>query len=730
LPVLMRRAASTAQQAGQRASFVQNMAYVARQPYARKVALLLTIAAATLTLADFVFKATVAESVEASELAVYFATIYFVLNVLSLGVQLVLVGWLLRRFDLAIALTVLPVLLLGGGVSIIAIGGLASALAIKGADGSLRYSLHRTATELLYVPLSEQARHRIKGFLDVVGQRGGQALASVAILSVAAFALPTWIVAAALIVLAALWASCAVAVRAPYLDLFRNRLSKGRTDPLAEFPELDVASLETIIASLDSDRDELVIAALEALERENKTRLVPALILYHPSEEVVLHALDLFTTAERTNVVPTIDRLLEHDSPRIRAAAVAARSVLAPDEQRLRMRLSLEDSPEVRATIMVNLIAMGAIVGSDAKDSLRALIDNGTTETKIGLAEAVERRAAAGFEEEIIRLAGDLEPAVRLKAMDAIGAVRSPEFVPLLVNFLADERTRAAARSLLLTFGDNGFDALREALEDQALHHVVRWRLPRALCMFAPEVAAPVLLRQLPKEQDGMVRYRIIRALELLVRQEPRLVLDQQLLDTTIRDTVGRAYRYLDRAQIMISGARAEESRATAGHALLVRLLGDKETNAVDRLFRLLGLRYRREDFSSIYRGLSSEQPAIRASSIELIESALPVPLRGAVIGLVDDIEDEQRLVAAGNFHKRLGHDYRGVLDSMLHSSSDVVQDFTAYHIGELRLTALYTSMSSLPAEAKSRADIARAIELLSSIGENDMTLKEYSDAE
>ena len=50
--------------------------------------MLLTAAAATLTMADYVFKAEISAHVPREQLGEYFATIYFVVNVLSLMVQL------------------------------------------------------------------------------------------------------------------------------------------------------------------------------------------------------------------------------------------------------------------------------------------------------------------------------------------------------------------------------------------------------------------------------------------------------------------------------------------------------------------------------------------------------------------------------------------------------------------------------------------------------------------
>src|SRR5690606_12548926 len=128
-----------------RPSILESGRYVAGNPYARRVALLVVVGAAAVTLADYIFKSRVSSIVPQHELAATFATVYLVLNVISLFVRIGLVGWVLRRFGVMTALSLLPLLLFGGGLGMLAIGGLGAALAIKGADGALRYSMHRTA---------------------------------------------------------------------------------------------------------------------------------------------------------------------------------------------------------------------------------------------------------------------------------------------------------------------------------------------------------------------------------------------------------------------------------------------------------------------------------------------------------------------------------------------------------------------------------------------------------
>jgi AAA family ATP:ADP antiporter len=701
---------------GERDTLLVSARFVVRSPYARRLLGLAVVGAGATTLADYLFKSAAAASIAPAELARFFALVYVLLNGGALLVQIALVRPALRRLTALGALAVLPLLLALGGVALAAAGGLAAAFAVKGADGALRHTLHRTASELLYAPLATRARARAKAFADAVGQRGGQCLASLGILAAVWLGAPLPALGVGLAALAALWLVGLVELRGHYVDLFRRLLREDRIEHLEGFPQLDIASLETLIAALDSRDEAEVIAAMSVLERERRPHLIPALILYHPSERVVEHALALFVRTARSSAVHALDHLVDHPSIRIRQAMVAARSVLVEDERWLRMRLSEEESPEVRAAIMVNLIAAGAIVGSDARDALDSLLRHGTAGTRIALAEAIARRDAHGFEPALLELSRATEPAVRSAAAQAIGTVRSPSLVAALIDLTSAESTRKAAAAALIAFGDAGLAALVAALADPATPADVRWQLPWIATRFAPQPAATALVSQLTREWDGMVRYRLIVALERIARRQPDIQLDAAALDTVIDGTIRRAYRYLDRRLTLARGAERDPRRATPGHEILCRLLADKQADTVGRLYRLLGLAHRTEDLARIHRGLRSARSDVRDSGIELTEALLRPPLRGAVLGLVEDTPDAERLAAAGPYHAPLGLDYEGVLENMLASSSDSVRLLTVYHIGELGLRSLRAPVEAMARGEDPPGDAVRALHLLAEV--------------
>jgi AAA family ATP:ADP antiporter len=716
VPAFFRTAGESSPRPELAGGFSDRLRYVAQTRYARFVVSYLLVSTICLTLADFLFKSVVAKTIQQADLGTFLGSFYFGLNVASFACQLFLVPELLRRFTVGAALALLPLLVVTAGLGVVMTGALGAVLALKSADGALRHSLHRTASEVLFLSFGDQARRSIKALAEGVGQRGGQVVGSLAILAVSALHAPTRVLAALLVVLAALWLALAIGLRAPYLETFRARLKAARLSRLEEYPELDVASLETLIAALDSRWDGEVGAALDVLEREHKTHLVPALILYHPSEAVVERALAMFTAAGRSDVVRTIDRVLEHPSARVRAAAIAARSVLAADPEPLWRRLEVDESEQVRATILINLVISGAIAGKAAGVRIETLLDTGNSATKIALAEAIGRRAAAGFASVLVKLASDEATNVRLAAIDAMSRVLDASLVPALIDGLAREATRAHAERALAYYGTDGLTALSRVLE-RPESSALRWRIPHAISCFEPKPAAAALLARLPEELDGRVRYQIICALERLVRRNPTLPLDRRLLRAAIDHTVARAFRYLDCWLVLGRGGEADPTRKTAGYDLLRQVLLDKHGNAVARLFRLLGLAYPSEDFAQVHRGLSAGKDA-RATSMELIENVLREPLRSATRALADDAPAAERLRHCGKYHDPLDLDYSGLLSHLIESDSETLQDVTVFHLGELRFGGFRERIERLPNADGRRSDVTLALSLLSPAAE------------
>jgi AAA family ATP:ADP antiporter len=699
-------------------SFREAVRVIGEHPYVRPLAGLVVSSTVAVTLADYLFKAAVARDIAPEHLAGFFSLVSVALNVLALLVQVFAVGPLLARAGVHRALWVLPALLIAGSTGLLVGGGLVAALLLKSADGSLRYSLNRTATELLYVPLSDVLRSRVKPFIDAAGQRGGQALASLLILTPVAFVPKTPFLVFCLIALSVLWIATAANLQRNYLDLFRSALREGAILTRMDLPGLDLGSLESLFSALNSQSDTEVIAAMDLLVEEDKERLIPALILYHPSKAVALHAFDIFVAAGRKDFVPIADRLLAQGDPEIRAAALRARTLVRPDEALLR-EATHDPSPIVSATAVVGLVSSDRL-SEDARVSLDALLASQSPAAGSALARAISLRPSPVFEDTLLDLAEAPEPEVLVEVARAMAAVRSERFLPALLPMLAQREVRTSAQGALLAHGNPALSFLDRALGDHALPQELRRHLPRTLSLFPAADAAPALLSHLLPEPDGMVRFKILRALGRLRAASPETALDPPTLAQATAETLEAAFRLVHWRSTLEDGGRHHPERQTAGFSLLSTLLRDKEVHALERLFRLIGLQYGGEDFARIHRGVSSANAKVSAAGRELLENVIRPPLRGPLLALIGDAPVSERLAAAAPYYRPPPLDYDSLLDTIVGERSESLRCIACHHVAELGLVSFRPRLAEVYAREKgffAARVIERALALLDAIG-------------
>jgi len=389
----------------------------------------------------------------------------------------------------------------------------------------------------------------------------------------------------------------------------------------------------------------------------------------------------------------------------VRASALAARSSVQADEALLR-GASTDPSPLVRATAAVGLVA-GGWVSDEAHHVLDALLRERDPDALMALARAIERRPSPAFEEVLLQLVELPRTDVQSQAARAMAAVRSEHFLPALLPLLMARDVRPAARAAFRAHGDAALTFLEQALLDSALPREIRSHVPRTISRFDSQAAVDVLMRRLLPETDGAVRYKMIRGLGRMAADHPELEFDARILREAVARTLEAAARLLTWRVALEQGKLDNPRRATAGHDLLVALIHDKQSHALERVFRLLGLLNRSEDLRRIYRGLRSPQPKVQAGSRELLESLLRPPRREEVLALIDS-----RPPGAG----RPGVPaaplpaYEAVLVELLEQPSETMRCLAAYHVGELGLSDLRERLTRLDL-ASSGFFVSRVIE-------------------
>jgi ATP:ADP antiporter, AAA family len=689
---------------------LEDIRVIWRRPYLKRITTLILVSTVTATILDYLFKATVAANVPADYLAQYFSAIYLVLNLASLLAQLFLVSWLVRTSGVTNAIVLLPVFLVLCGGWFVVGGAVMAIMLTRGFDGALRHSLNRTALEMLYVPLPDDLRNRFKSISDVVGQRGGQALASLMILAVLATGWGERLIGMLLVALAIVWIVLALRMRRHYLNMIRHTIDIK--SPLANGldDELDMSSLEVLLTTLNSADDVEVLTALDLLARKNKAHLIPMMILYHPSTPVVVAALDIFVKTRRKECRLYVARLLKHDDFKIRAGVL--RTIEIDDDNEAVFHTALnDDSPEVRSTALVSMINYGILAADEIHSRLDTLLTTGTSRAHAALALSIAEHPNKIFKHALITLAGSYSQKVRSAVAVAMKHMPDEDFMPVLLPMLVHASTRRQAREAMVQIGEPALKILEAAMTDIAYPYEVHLHIPRSISRFPAEDAMPVLLRNIQANLDTSITFKIIRALGRLRADNPKLAIDTKLIDEIIAYMIMSIYRLIDWRVKLDAGVRRNPGRATPVQSLLTSYLEDTDIRAREWLLRLLGLRYPIKDINLIVNGLESKDRSTFAGSLELLSETLPLTLRHQVLGLLDKLAPAERLLNAPATYTKLSGDYELLLTDMLDSIDTHLHCLVAYHVGELgimnlrqRLESLGQSRSSTLAEVSKRA--------------------------
>jgi hypothetical protein len=462
------------------------------------------------------------------------------------------------------------------------------------------------------------------------------------------------------------WLILSWRIKRQYVRRFLATLETGGGATPVHFPDVDGASLQVLIAALESPVEPVALSALALLAAQRRARAIPLSVFAHPSAAVRAKALEVFTESGRRDFAVVVQRLMRHERPEVRIATVRAALALGFDEQTLRC-FATDRSPVVRALIAVRIADRGVI---DA-------MAEGPAEVRAALLQATNDPLL------VRRLADTSVPSVLRAVSQAIARLKDVSFIPLLISHLHFGASRAAVRATLVRFGDHALDALERALEDPGTDIDTRRQIPGTIGDIGTARAAASLARNLRRQADGVVRYKLLLALSRLVAYHPEVSVDHGLIVESAIATGRRLHQLyawrtlLNRAQV------ADARRATDAGRAISSILYDKAALTMQQLFRLMGVLHPRGRTEAVRRAIERGDPTERAAAVEVLDDLLTIELREWVLPLVDDLPEEQRFERiAGRLGLRsTGYDE---LLSAIATLDDTLAKLVTHHTAEL----------------------------------------------
>jgi HEAT repeat protein len=618
--------------------------------YLQSIAALIFISVIVSTLIDYQFKAAAKEAYPSTEaLAVFFGSYYVWLSVVTFLAQVGLTGRLLMGLGLTPSLLLLPFTLVAGSVSLLAWPGLYTATGTRLAEASLRTSVNHSGVEILYLPIPDAIKKKVKVFLDVTVERLGDGTAAFIILFYTLFVGSDAIFLSYFSLgLIFIWVSVVFIVQGGYVEALRRSLSY-REISLNEtrIDYADKGTVEAVLKTLEAREEQSVLFGLELAEKLDPKVVVPRLsrrLLRHSSPEVRSRAIKLFSIIPDPATLKEITQMLQDKNGEVQAEAISAAGAIFKKAAIPITRPHLESSdPHVKRRVLECLLRDGdAGTREAALSAFLTMINDSTAE---GEKSRVEAATLAGevhdpaFPAHLARLIRD-DPSYPVvhEAMAAAGKGKYPGVLQDIISRLGGNATKVGAREALIQYGEIAVEGLRYALFDPRVSRDTRLNIPRTLSKIHSQAAMDALLGGL-LEEDRSIRFKVILALEEMARRFAGLKVDREMIESAI---ISDVMLYSQRFVIFFTLFGVGEKPLPDG-PLLSQALTDSMERVKERAMWLLSLVYPPQDIRRTWAALSSEDPTKRAHAIELLDNLLTGNIKRYVFPLFSDDEHDQR---------------------------------------------------------------------------------------
>jgi AAA family ATP:ADP antiporter len=619
-------------------------------------------------LADYQFGVIAERSfLEVDRLTAFFGLMSFLLSIISLGIQLFVTSRVLKSLGVVATLFFLPAGLLIGAVAVLFAPVLGSAILIRISDGSFKHSTNRSGLELLALPIPPDIKTRARAFIDIFLKNFARGLAGFGLIALTVglkFSLP--LISVVMIVFIGLWIFLIFKTKREYINAFRQAIEKRTIDLDEQALNLeDAAVFENFLKTLEGKNERKILYVLNLLEDVENKELIPHLqrLIEHPSPEIRALVLRMSQKFPELDLSQKAQDLIGDQNQKLQSEAVCY--LYKTREDRISFLKSYLQHEDCRVRVAAIICAAGEWRESkdfreeiDMRWHLTAMLEGventvgGVEEQrfiKINTANAIGKAQDAELSQYLLRLVEDNSTEVMQAAIANIGSAPSTEFLPVLINHLNTKHIRKTVRDSLAEYGEEIIDTLAVYLRDAQEDRGRRIAILKVLALIGSQKSVH-LLWQTMETGDRFYRYESIRALNKLRARFPTLRFDphtiRQHIDNEIDlyKTILRSWLQQKQVLSQNTSKSPEAERDRQRHkaqALLASALEEKLENCLERIFRLLGLKYPPRDMLNTYLGLTSDKTTLRANAIEFLDNLLETSLKKTLIPIVESLRPD-----------------------------------------------------------------------------------------
>ncbi|MCC7178153.1 MAG: HEAT repeat domain-containing protein [Acidobacteria bacterium] len=675
---------------GDSGGLIAALEVIAGSRYLKAIGAVILLSSLATTVEAWQFKAMAKAAIpDTDALAMFFGTFNVAAGVAALLLQLLLTGRVLRHAGIGLTLFIVPLALSATSIGLLATGTLLAATLLRASDQVLRYSIDKATIELLYLPVPASQTFSVKSFIDTVVYRMGDGLGGLVVLAFATVL--GWgpvDLAWVLLVLLGGWMAAAAVARTEYVENLQESILQHRLDAeRGSAPVLERMATDILSARLSGDTAEIVYA-LGLFEMAHDRAVHPAVrgLLTHPAPEVRRRAVALLSRADDLSVRDQVQQLLHDPDLEVRTEAL----LYLTEHGHVDPLASIESVGDfedfsIRASMVAFLARPGRAQNAEAARMMLAKMAEEAGPD--GQRTRLEAARLIGFlpdlfDRELRLLLQDEDSDVARAAITAAAKLKKRIFVGRIIERMEEPALVPVAIEALASFGDRIVGTLRDFLVDAEMPIDVRREIPSVLLAIGT-VAAQNVLTESVLDNDVVLRYHCIAALNKLGQLHPARPVDRKIIESVLAAEILGHYRSY---QVM-----GTLTRSLSDDAGPVRQgLAESMSKEQERIFRLLKMLYPAHDLHSAYVGLQSPDPVVHDNALEFLETILPPEMRSVLIPILDrEVSVAARIERANQLlGAELGTREEAV-EVLTKSADPWLRSCAAYAIGELHLMRL-----------------------------------------
>ena len=349
--------------------------------------------------------------------------------------------------------------------------------------------------------------------------------------------------------------------------------------------------VETVNSMISDPEQEVKIAAFEYLLEHNPENRIDLMNQYLSDSDYKVSGAALLCLAGELRDNPELKKQYE------------LRQVVAEKIEKLK----LQTNPEI---LNFNIKVLLETIGKGNMPGFFSFIENGLNQS---------------------------DPQIINEAIKAAGLSMAPEFIDKLFAYISNPVHAESAIQALSDYGVEILTFAHEILNDSDKIEIHR-KIPAVAENIESQLSVNFLFELLDSE-DFQVRSEALSSLIRLKAKFQFLHFDKKLV---IRRILNETRLIQDTLSILYLQSKleketsADETDLSDARKSLIDLLERRLDGGLERVFRLLGLKYPAEEINSAYVSFQSNKSDIRISSIEFLDNLLDTRLKRMLIPIFE----------------------------------------------------------------------------------------------